>query len=239
VSTQNLVDAAKRGGDGSMDFGLTPALLGAVARIDNTRRELSGERPRFRINGNRLWLEEWLLDPELLAAERDLLLHANKYRALAEKSLHKALAALPHRAVGEVVILLLEALGLKEIALVRRPGTHGAELHLRALVDGPGGEARVAVVVRRDGREVGRERVTELRGALHHYGPAQQGILVTTGQVLSGAREEARASGASPVMLIDGARLAALCFEHGLFVRSTSLRLKAPDFAMLETIKSG
>ena len=50
--------------------------------------------------------------------------------------------------------------------------------------------------MRRDGREVGRERVTELRGALHHYGPAQAGMIITTGQVLSGAREEALAPGA-------------------------------------------
>lgn len=239
VSLQNLVDAAKRGGDAAADLGVTAALFGAVARSDNARRERNGERPRFRVNGNRLALEEWSLDHDLLAAERDLAAQVRRYRSLSEKALLKALAGLPHRAVGEVVILLLEALGLKEITPVRRPGTHGAELHLKAVLDGPGGEVRAAVVVRRDGREVGRERVTELRGALHHYGPAQQGYLVTTGQVLSGAREEARATGAAPVMLIDGARLAGLCFEHELFVRSTPLRLQIPDFALLDSLKLG
>jgi hypothetical protein len=40
-------------------------------------------------------------------------------------------------------------------------------------------------------------------------------------------------------MLIDGARLASLCFEHGLFVCSTPLSLKVPDFALLDVLKSG
>ena len=36
------------------------------------------------------------------------------------------------------------------------------------------------------------------RGALHHYGPASAGWLITTGQVLSGAREEAATPNAAP-----------------------------------------
>ena len=54
-----------------------------------------------------------------------------------------------------------------------------------------------------DGREIGRERVSDLRGALHHYGPASAGWLLTTGQVLSGAREESGAP-AAPIALFDG-----------------------------------
>ncbi|HEU5076961.1 MAG TPA: restriction endonuclease, partial [Polyangiaceae bacterium] len=88
------------------------------------------------------------------------------------------------------------------------------------------------------GREVGRERVTELRGALHHYGPAAQGYLITTGQVLSGAREEARAQGAAPVTLIDGARLAELCLERGVCVSTTGVSLAAPDFQQLESLRA-
>jgi hypothetical protein len=135
--------------------------------------------------------------------------------------------------------LLLEELGFAGLSQVRRPGSHGAELHLRGNARHAGGEIRTAIIVRRDGREVGRERVTELRGALHHYGPAAQAYLITAGQVLSGAREEAKAPGAAPVTLIDGQRLAELCLEHGVCVVTTSLSLSQPDFAQLESLRAG
>jgi restriction endonuclease Mrr len=239
VSLQNLADAAKRASDSAAELGLSPGVIATVARIDNERRERAGERPRFRTNGNRLALEEWSLDGEMLAVERDLAEKLKRHRNLAERALLKTLQSLPHRSLGEAVMLLLESIGMRELVTVKRPGTHGAELHLQGSIEGSGGEVRVAIVVRRDGREVGRERVTELRGALHHYGPAQQGYLITTGQVLSGAREEARATGAAPVMLIDGARLSQLCFEQGLFVRGTALRLDVPDFSLLDSLKTG
>ena len=105
----------------------------------------------------------------------------------------------------------IEQAGVQDIAPVRRPGTHGAELHLQGVVRGATGAIPVAILIRRDGKDIGRERVTELRGALHHYGPATQGWLITTGQVLSGAREEAAVPGAAPVTLTDGLELARLC----------------------------
>jgi restriction endonuclease Mrr len=96
-----------------------------------------------------------------------------------------------------------------------------------------------AIVVRRDGRDVGREQVTELRGSLHHFGPAFAGFIVTTGQVLSGAREEAAAPGASPVRLIDGATFARLCEEHGIAVTRTALSLPLPDAELFESLRNG
>src|SRR5690606_24425092 len=150
----------------------------------------------------------------------------------------RSLQGLPHKALGELVVLLLEELGFSELSQVRRPGSHGAELHLKGVFQHAGGEQRTAIVIRRDGREVGRERVTELRGALHHYGPATQGYLITAGQVLSGAREEARAPGAAPVTLIDGPRLAQLCLERGVCVATATLTLSAPDFPQLESLRA-
>jgi restriction endonuclease Mrr len=94
-------------------------------------------------------------------------------------------------------------------------------------------------VVRRDGREIGRERVTELRGALHHYGAATAGLLVTTGQALSGAREEASAAGAAPVTVIDGIALSRLCDEHRVGVCELTLRLPLPDSELLDGLRTG
>jgi len=122
---------------------------------------------------------------------------------------------------------------------VRRPGSHGAELHLSAKLVLPHGECRAALVIRRDGREIGRERVTELRGALHHYGAAQLGCLVTTGQALSGARDEASVTNATPVNLIDGLALVRICEQEGLGVTHTTISLPLPDIDLFDSLRLG
>ncbi len=110
-------------------------------------------------------------------------------------------------------------------------------MHFTGVQSGPAGEVRVAIVIKRDGREVGRERVNELRGSLHHYGPAAAAILVATGQILSGAREEATVPGAAPVTLIDGNRLAQLCEELGVGFVATRVSLPVLDAELLEALR--
>jgi restriction endonuclease Mrr len=153
------------------------------------------------------------------------------------RSLARTLQDLSHRGLGELVTLVLEHLGFSDLGQVRRPGSHGAELHLSGKARGASGEMKTAIVVRRDGREVGRERVTELRGALHHYGPAQAGMIITTGQVLSGAREEALAPGAAPVSVIDGVGFAKLCEEHAVGVLTTRVELPLPDLELFDALR--
>jgi len=237
VAAQTLVEAAQRRGRLSADQSASQGLLLAAARTDNVRALGRGQRPRFRISGNRIGLTEWQLDGELLRLERDLLQTAERYREVLRRTFARSLQDLSHRGLGELLTLLLERLGFSELTQVRRPGLHGAELHLSGKAKGPSGDVRTAVVLRRDGREVGRERVTELRGALHHYGPALAGLIITTGQVLSGAREEAAAPGASPVSVIDGAGLAKLCEEYELGLVATQYALPHPDLEFLDALR--
>jgi restriction endonuclease Mrr len=170
--------------------------------------------------------------------EREVQQLADRYRDVARRAVLRQLQELPHRAIGELVALLLEHVGFSALVPVRRPGAHGAELHLSGKLRTPAGEIRTAVVVRRDGREIGRERVTELRGALHHYGPASAAWLVTTGQVLSGAREEAASPGASPLTVIDGLGLVRLCEDHGVGVVRTEVPLLLPDLDLLDGLRA-
>jgi len=237
VTAQTLSEAAQRRGRLSGDQAATQGLLIAAARTDNLRALACGRRPRFRISANRIGLTEWQLDGELARLERDLLATAERYREVLRRSFARSLQDLSHRGLGELLTLVLERIGFSELAQVRRPGLHGAELHLSGKARGPSGDVRTAVVIRRDGREVGRERVTELRGALHHYGPALAGLIVTTGQVLSGAREEAAAPGASPVAVIDGLGLAKLCEEHEIGLVATQLSLPHPDLDLLDALR--
>src|SRR5262249_54247203 len=162
-------------------------------------------------SGGRVGLTDWLLDVDLRRLERDVFSAVERYREAVRRSLVRRIQGLPPRAIGEVSMILLERLGIGELQPVRRHGASSAELYLSGKAPGPVSSLATAIVIRRDGRDVGREQVTELRGSLHHFGPAFAGMILTTGQVLSGAREEAAAAGGSPVKLIDGATLARLC----------------------------
>ncbi len=238
VALQTLVDAAERRGRFFGEHAVGQGMLVAAARADNARALGRGERPRFRVGSGRLGLTDWALDGELLRVEREIQQLAERYRESARRSVLRMLQDLPHRAIGELVMLLLEHVGFSSLVPVRRPGAHGAELHLSGRLRTPAGEIRTAVVVRRDGREIGRERVTELRGALHHYGPASAAWLLTTGQVLSGAREEAAAPGASPLTVIDGLGLVRLCEEHGIGVVKSNVSLVLPDLDLLDGLRA-
>jgi restriction endonuclease Mrr len=239
IAFARLAETAKRRGRLQSEIVQGQALLEAAARADNLRRQSVGQRPRFRIGDRRVALTDWTTDSELQRIERELYATVERYREQAKRSLLRRIQELPQRSFGELVLLLLERVGFTELTPVRRPGTHGAELHLTGRLAGPSGEMRTAVVLRRDGREIGRERVTELRGALHHYGPASAGWLITAGQVLSGAKEEATANFAAPVHLVDGMALVRLMEEHGIGTSRITLQLPVADFELLDALKSG
>ncbi len=239
VGLQRLVEAGKRRGRISADLAQAQALVEASLRADNARRMAAGQRPRFRISERRVAPWEWLLDNETVRLERELQQGADRYREHVRKAVLRKLQELPQRSVGELILVLLERVGYSDFQNIKRPGSHGAELHLSGRLTLPHGEYRAALVIRRDGREIGRERVTELRGALHHYGPAQVGCIITTGQALSGAREEAAAPNATPVNLIDGLGLVRLCEQEGIGVVRTSISLPVPDVELFDALRSG
>lgn len=124
---------------------------------------------------------------------------------------------------------------------MRRAGLPGGESHFSAVHVTLNDEVRTAIVLRRDGREIGRERVIDLRGSLHHYGggvgAASAGWLITTGQCLSGAREEAAAPGTPPVALFDSVAFAKLLEQAGVGVTKTRFDLPFPDLELLETLR--
>jgi restriction endonuclease Mrr len=76
-----------------------------------------------------------------------------------------------------------------------------------------------------------------LRGALHHYGPASAAWLVTTGQVLSGAREEAAAAGAPSVALYDGIALCKLLEDFDVGIIKARFAIAIPDLDLLEALR--
>jgi hypothetical protein len=212
--------------------------VSACARADNTRRAALGQRTRFRFGGgNRIAPTDWLLGPELGRLEQDAFAAVDRYREQARRSLLRKVQELPGNAFLELALLALERIGVSHLRAVRRPGGPGAEAHFQGVHKAGGEEIRTAIVIRKDGREIGRERVSEVRGTLHHYGPAQAGWLMTAGQVLSGAREEAAEMGAAPVALYDGLAFCRLLEDEDIGVVKTRVTVALPDLELFESLR--
>jgi restriction endonuclease Mrr len=182
-------------------------------------------------------LVDWALGPELVRTEADALIAVERLRDAARRQLLRRINELPQPAFTELLLMLLERLGISSLRTARRPGLPQGEIHLAGVARRAGEEIKVAVVLKRGG-EVGRERVIEIRGALHHYGPATSAWIVTTGNVLSGAREEAAQGSVAPVALIDGTALARLLDEHRVGVRHASVTIPYVDLDLFDALRS-
>jgi hypothetical protein len=73
---------------------------------------------------------------------------------------------------------------------------------------------------------------------MHHYGStASSGWLVTTGQVLSGARDEASAPNTAPIAVFDGLSFCRLLDETNVATTRTSIHIGIPDLELLEHLR--
>jgi hypothetical protein len=238
VAVRTIVDALMRRGrlTGDPAFGVTQVM--ASLRADNLRKGATSQRPRFRFASSaRIALTDWALGPDLARLELDVIQAVERYREASRRTMLRRLQELPGHAFAELALLALERVGMVNIRSVRRAGSPGGEGHFSATHKTGTDEIRTALVIRKDGRELGRERVSDLRGALHHYGPASAGWLITTGQVLSGAREEASTPNAAPIALFDGLSLCKLLEDNDVAVIKTRFPIAIPDLELLETMR--
>jgi hypothetical protein len=238
VSLRQIAETAQRRGRVAGDAQLVQSLVAAAVRTDNQRRLTSGQRPRFRLTGGRVALTDWLLGADLARLEHEALAAVERYRDVARRTFARKLAELPGHAFIELSVLALERVGMGQLRAVRRPGAPGGEAHFSGVLTMAGEPLRAAVVIRRDGREIGRERVAELRGSLHHYGPATLGWMLTSGQLLSGAREEAAIAGTPPMSLFDGLAVARLCEDNDVAVIRARMPIAIPDVDLLEALRA-
>jgi len=238
VPLRSVVEHLIRRGRMTGDPAIASTQLAASLRADNLRRQDSGQRVRYRFaSGGRIAPTEWLLGSDLVRLEQDVALAVERYREGARRAFLRRVQELPGHSFVELALVALEKIGMTQVRMVRRAGTSGGEAHFAAVHKTGGDEIRTAIVIRKDGREIGRERVGDLRGTLHHYGPASAGWLITTGQVLSGAREEAAAPGAAPIALYDGFALCKLLEELEVGVVRTRFPIAIPDLELFETLR--
>jgi hypothetical protein len=238
VPVRSVGEVLMRRGRVQGEPALVTAQVSASMRADNLRRLANSQRPRFRFAiGARVALTDWGLGSELPRLEQEVGMAVERYREASRRTLLRRIQELPGHALIELMLLALERVGMTNIRAVRRAGSPGGEAHFAAVHKAGGDAIPTAISVRKDGREIGRERVTDLRGALHHYGPASAGWLVTTGQILSGAREEATAAGAPPVALYDGIALCKLLEEFEVGVVKTRFAVAIADLELLEALR--
>lgn len=237
-SLRQLAETCQRRARTSVDSQQLQSQIAAAVRADDLRRQSMGARPRFRFAGGRISLNDWLLNGDLARMEQEAQAAVQRYCDAARKVFVKKIQELPPHAFLELVLLTLERIGLRCVRASKRSGISGNEAHFTGLFDTGAGQVQAALVVRRDAREIGRDRVSELRGALHHYGPASMGWLVTAGTVLFGAREEAATASAAPIFLYDGNGIARLCEQFDIAVVRATMPICIPDLDVLEALRS-
>ncbi len=136
VGVQRIAEYAQRRGRLTGDFQQIQSQILAAVRADNLRRTAAGQRSRFRVVGNRVALTDWSMDGELGRLEREINALTERFREASRRTLLRRVQDLPHRAMAEIMLLVLERIGMTDIQIVRRPGAHASELHLSSVARG-------------------------------------------------------------------------------------------------------
>ena len=188
--------------------------LSAALSEDNRRREGSGRRALFQIDGE---LVSLIAQPE--PGERPAAAATGLAAARPGDLRRASLAALRRRlrecdgpTVEYVVGRMLEKLGYRDLKVAKRGREHAIYTARRRMGLA---ELRHGIRVVRSGADVGRREVSELRRDLGHYG-AQIGVVVSTGEAARESRAEATAAGQLPVVLLCGEALAEALAESGV-----------------------
>jgi len=195
--------------------------LAAALREDNRRRELAGRKALFTIDGDVVSLgavPEPGDRPAPVAIVRAPSSPA-EMRRTALAVLRRRLRECDGATIEYLVARLLEKTGHGEVKVAKR-GRDSVVFTARrrmGLVD-----VRHAVRVLRNGADVGRRDVSDVRRDLGHYG-AQIGVLVTSGEAQREARGEATVAGQLPVLLIAGEAFAEAFADGGIACRIVAI----------------
>lgn len=214
---------------------LVPTIAAAI-RADVSRRK-GDRRQRFRLVDGQLTLAEWYLPREATRFEKEAQKLAERQRETVHKAFTRKLGELPAAGFVEMMATWLNAEGIASLRGVRRPHSSANEIHLAGIRRKGFDELRVAVVLVRDGKEVMRDKVTELRGSLHHYGDASAAWVVTLGYVHKDAREEAAISGLTPVTIFDARDLAEAMEQAGVGLKAQVIPVSTMDFDLLDQMR--
>ena len=130
---------------------------------------------------------------------------------------------------------LLEEMNYQNVDVTARSGDGGVdvvgdiELGITSV--------REVVQVKRHRRAIQRKDLDALRGSLYRF-DAVRGTIVTTSRFAKGTQDAAFATGAAPITLVDGEKLADLLIEHGIGVRKRTIELLEIDAEAVATVET-
>jgi hypothetical protein len=192
------------------------AALRAALTEDNRRREGSGRKALFQLDGDTVTL---VAQPEpgeraaaVAVAAPKAATGAADLRRAALATLRRRLRECDEATVEHVSMRLLEELGFRDLKVAKRGREHVVCTARRkiGLAD-----VRHAVRILRTGADAGRRDVTDLRRDIGHYG-AQIGVVITAGEAARDARGDAAAAGQLPIVLLCGEALAEAFADAGV-----------------------
>ncbi len=188
--------------------------MAASLSQETKRRKERGDNPRFELLGEgMIGLTRW--------NQTGLTAYIEAHNDTVRRRLHDQLHEMDPTEFEELVGQLLVALGFADVEVTARQNDGGIDVR-GILVVGDVIRTRMAVQVKRWKSNIGTPTVQQVRGSL---GSHEQGLIITTSDFSSGAREEAERPDAVPVGLMDGEQLVKLLVEHGLGVEKDELNL--------------
>ena len=190
--------------------GKTPeASMYAQVLTEIRRYQKRGEQPRFVQHGRGyVGLSRWM--------GKGLAFEIEQHNKRVRQGLHKQLLAMAPTEFEEMIARLLAEIGFEDIEVTRRSGDGGIDVR-GTLVVGEVIRTRMAIQVKRwkPSNRVPAPEVQKVRGSL---GTHEQGLIVTTSDFSTGARDEAGRANAVPVALMNGEQLVALLAAYGIGV---------------------
>jgi hypothetical protein len=226
----------------SGDAGALAPTVAAAIRADS--RRMRSERARFRHVPGGVALTDWYLPRDVVFRERDAVRAAERQRHEVRRAFVRKIGELPPAGFAELIATWLSAEGVGSLRGVRRPTSSAQEMHFAGVLRPANGgrsheETRLAILVLREqgNRELGKERVIEMRGSLHHYGSASMTWIITLGSVPRATRDEAQVPGTTPVAIWDGGGLAEAMEARRVGLVPVELPISSIDLDLLDALR--
>jgi restriction system protein len=186
--------------------GLTPeATMGSRLYVDTKKEDSRFERA----GRGRFALKRKSLPDEFAKRVEEI-------NDLTRQTLRKRLHEIPADRFETLIGELLIAVGFEESTVHITPYSNDGGIDVRGILNVANMTAvNAAVQAKRWKGNVQANVVRELRGSLTTH---EQGVIITTSNFSSGARDEANAIGKAPISLINGAELIEMLIEHSIGV---------------------
>jgi len=195
--------------------GLTPeATMYAAILTEIQRQTRRGELPRFeKLGKGYVGLTRW--------HEQGLPYQIEVHNREVRERLLQRIRTMHPTAFEELVGELLAKIGFEDVAVTRASGDGGIDVR-GTLVAGDVIQTKMAVQVKRWKNNVQAPIVQQVRGSL---GAHEQGLIITTSDFSTGARQEAEQTDKTPIALMNGEQMVNLFIEYDIGVVRTSYDL--------------